>query len=112
MHSKIDCQYGFVEQAKRLIKELDGRDWPDDIDVSGSYPHVLARVRREATNYEEVLEDLNAHCVKARGAACPLRPEEMLEVINEGQAVLTWGADQLAHYLIFPDWFKERINRH
>jgi len=77
-----DCQHGYLEHAEELAKLVKYVPNDEELDPSLPFPLFIAQLRHQQTNYDEVLYDLDLHCMNCveTNGACPLDVEGMEEI--------------------------------
>lgn len=91
MANKGSCPKEIEQLVKLLMHQIKAADLPDDYSPGdSSYPEILANIRHEYTNYEELLNCLNEKLINIETGdsfcwTCPIgnldedRPECVLE---------------------------------
>lgn len=93
------CTIGMAEAGKSLVTKLEGYNIPDDFDpLDLSYNEIIANIRHQYTNYENILFELHL-CVEYwdRGGYCPHDNEDGgCILISETHDNLKWAAKEIA----------------
>jgi hypothetical protein len=76
-----DCLGGKLAYARELAERLENRPVPEEYNFGYRLHATLARLRHNATNYEELLEELEMLCVECIDRRRPV-PCSLAEVMR------------------------------
>jgi len=114
MVKKINKKCNIVALASDLVSKAWAKELPDDFEPGDlSDDQILANIRHEYTNYQELLQELplcvdfenQAYCKKIIGRGyldgdeCPL--------LQEAHDVIKWGAKEKAEQ-VYSSWLEKK----